>query len=513
MKTLYQQYLYQNLVDVTALMLTENEKRVLEALKQGGGKLSVEELEKATGLPKSTVMAIIELLKSRGAIREEATLRKRYALTKTGLDNLQNGFPEEVLIELLKRRGGSSPLKEVLEAMGQRGNIAVGELKKRGAVTIERGEVRLEKDISGELMREKAVLKEIAEKGYSEEEEVVRSLLRRGLLSEKIGREQRVAYVPQVADRLLAEARSYITKLTSDDILTGRWREAVFKEYNVEAYPLTLYPGLRHFFDIFLDKVRMILRDMGFTEFNYDFIVQEFWNFDVLFQAQDHPSREIHDTFWLDYSEEEIVGTSRELIEKIKRIHERGGANGIRGWGGEWREDVARRFILRTQMTSSTIRALSLRPPVPFRIYSIGKVYRPDQIDYKRLPEFTQLDGIISESGFTFRDLLSVLKDFFGRMGFERVKFKPAYFPFTEPSVEGYVYMEGRGWVEVFGAGLFRPEILEVFGYSENVGAWGMGLERLAMKLMGVDDIRTFYTKDVETLRRYYLRAIKSLGE
>jgi phenylalanyl-tRNA synthetase alpha chain len=252
---------------------------------------------------------------------------------------------------------------------------------------------------------------------------------------------------------------------------------------------------------------------MGFKEFNYNFILQEFWNFDILFQAQDHPSREIHDTFWLDYSSDTILDASPDLVEKVKRIHEKGGSRNIRGWGGEWRESVARRYILRTQMTSATIRALSTRPSIPFRIFSIGKVYRPDQVDYKRLPEFTQLDGIISESGFTFKDLLSVLKDFFTRLGFEKVKFKPAYFPFTEPSVEGYVYMEERGWVEVFGAGLFRPEILEVLGYTENVGAWGMGLERLAMKLIGVEDIRLFYSREIDVLRKHYSKALRALGE
>ena len=494
-------------------MITENERIILEKLREAGDKLSIEEIQRLTGLSQSTIMAVIELLKSKGAIREEAHLLKKYILTDIGIDNLEKGMPEEILLDLLKKSGGKTTIKSIIDLMGPKGNVAIGELKKRGAIVIEKNEVRLLKDVSEEILKEKEALKEVKEKGFSSDTDVISSLLKRGLIEEKLERKVKIVYVPQIADKLLAEAKTYITKLSSDEIVSGRWKEVVLKEYNVEARPPSLYPGLEHFFELFLEKVRLVLRDMGFKEFNYNFILQEFWNFDILFQAQDHPSREIHDTFWLDYSSDTILDASPDLVEKVKRIHEKGGSRNIRGWGGEWRESVARRYILRTQMTSATIRALSTRPSIPFRIFSIGKVYRPDQVDYKRLPEFTQLDGIISESGFTFKDLLSVLKDFFTRLGFEKVKFKPAYFPFTEPSVEGYVYMEERGWVEVFGAGLFRPEILEVLGYAENVGAWGMGLERLAMKLIGVEDIRLFYSREIDVLRKHYSKALRALGE
>lgn len=494
-------------------MLTENEKLLLETLRKTEEKLSIDELEKMTGLSKSTIMAIIELLKSRGAIREEAFIKRKYYLTKIGLDNLEKGLPEQDLIELLKKNDGRMEIKSIIESMGPRGNIAIGELKKREAIVIDKNQVVLKRDITNELSLEQQTLKEIHEKGFSENLNIVESLKKRGLIDEKIERVIKIAYVPQIADKLLLETKTYVTKLSSDDIITGRWKETVLKEYNVEAYPAIIYPGIEHFFELFLEKIRTILRDMGFREYVGNFILQEFWNFDILFQAQDHPSREIHDTFWLDITMNELMNTERELIEKVKNIHERGGTNNIRGWGGEWKEEIARRVILRTQMTSSTIKALSMKPSIPFRIFSIGRVFRPDQIDYKRLPEFTQLDGIICENGFTFNDLLSVLKDFFSRLGFEKVRFKPAYFPFTEPSVEGYIYFEGKGWVEVFGAGLFRPEIKEILGYEENIGAWGMGLERLAMKLIGVEDIRTFYSRDISVMRKYYTKALRMMGD
>jgi len=496
-----------------ALMLSEHERAVLETLKREGGKLEASELAKKANLPLPTVMAALELLKSKGAVRDEVSIVKKFYLTEAGRENLIEGFPEERLLRLLVESGGRLDAPAASRVLGSKASVAIGELKRRGALAIERGVLLLTKNIEQELQREKTALREIHERGSTADSQALASLLRRGLIAEKIEREVRVVYVPAVADRLLAETALYVAKLSSDDIATGRWRELTLKEYNVEAEPPETHPGLEHFFDLFIEKVRSVLRDMGFTEFDYSFIVQEFWNFDMLFQAQDHPSREIHDTFWISYSTDGILDAEPELVERVKRVHERGSSGGVRGWGGEWSIEVAKRFVLRTQMTSATIRALSNRPKPPFRIYSIGRVFRPDQIDYKRLPEFTQLDGIVSHSGFTFRDLLSILKDFFSRLGFEKVKFKPAYFPFTEPSVEGYVYFEGRGWVEVFGAGLFRPEILEVLGYSDNVGAWGMGLERLAMKLLGVNDIREFYSKDVSKLRELHTRALRVLGE
>lgn len=494
-------------------MLTENEAKVLKSLKEHKGKLSIEELIEITGLPRSTIMSVIELLKSRGAIREETELKRIYLLTKIGQENLRDGLPEKALLMLLKKNNGIIEISKASSELGEKTNIAIGELKRRGAIAITGDKIVLIKNIEEELEREYEILSKIYRGEKVEETGRLNSLLRRKLIEEKIERDIKITYVPQVSDRLLDEAIYHVARLTSDDIVSGRWRTVILKEYNVEAFPALAPPGIEHFMDIFLEKVRAVLREMGFSEFNYDFVIQEFWNFDILFQAQDHPSREIHDTFWLDHKNDEIADANSLLIEKVKNIHERGCRNGIRGWGGEWKKEVSSRYILRTQMTSATIRALShnLRPP--FRVYSIGKVFRPDQIDYKRLPEFTQLDGIISEEGFSFRDLLSVLQDFFSRLGFQKVKFKPAYFPFTEPSVEGYVYFEGRGWIEVFGAGLFRPEILEVFNIEENVGAWGMGLERLAMKLLGVEDIRLFYTRETDVLRKLYSKALFTLGD
>jgi phenylalanyl-tRNA synthetase alpha chain len=94
-----------------------------------------------------------------------------------------------------------------------------------------------------------------------------------------------------------------------------------------------------------------------------------------------------------------------------------------------------------------------------------------------------------------------VLRDFAQRLGFKEVKFRPSYFPFTEPSVEGSVYHPQLGWIECLGAGMFRPEVLESLGIDYPVAAWGIGIDRLAMALLGISDIRELYSRDLKFLR------------
>lgn len=157
--------------------------------------------------------------------------------------------------------------------------------------------------------------------------------------------------------------------------------------------------------------------------------------------------------------------------------------------------------MLRSQTTATTARVLASRPKAPQKLFTLGKVFRPDAIDATHLIEFHQLDGVIIDDNFTFRELLGVLKEIFYRLGIKEIKFKPAYFPFTEPSVEAYGYLEKLGWVEMCGAGLLRPEILSSVGIDSIAGAWGIGIERLAMSFLNISDIRLLYSNNIEYIR------------
>jgi len=484
------------------IALSEGEKKILSVLVNIPGEIETAELSKLSGIPESTVNALVELLKSKGIVREEVSYKIVYKLTEEGKKALMEGLPEEKLVSLLLTHG-PLPLSAIEERIGKKElQIALGAAKKRGIVDIKDNVVFLNKERLSELSDDRRALDAIYRgQPLSEEaEKRIEILIRRGLVKKEIDKIKKVRAEMPVAKKALEETGDFIVKLTSRDLTSGNWRNMIFREYNVEALPARVFPGAPHFYILFIEKIKDILKFLGFREASGPIVESEFWNFDVLFQAQDHPSREIHDTFWLQH-EFESLEADEELIRRAKEVHENGGSSGSRGWGGSWKIENARRAILRTQMTAVSARILATNPKPPFRYFTIGKVFRPDLIDSRHLPEFYQLDAIIGGEDMSFSSLLGAIVEFFEMMGLREVKFKPAYFPFTEPSVEGYVKIGNLGWVEVFGAGLFRPEVLEITGTKVPVGAWGMGLDRLAMALLDVDDIRKLYSRDVSFLR------------
>jgi phenylalanyl-tRNA synthetase alpha chain len=241
--------------------------------------------------------------------------------------------------------------------------------------------------------------------------------------------------------------------------------------------------------------MREIMLEMGFTEIRGQIIQSSFWNFDALFQPQDHPAREMQDTFYL---------STKALIPdftKVKEMHECGGDVGSTGWGGCWSPEIASQEVLRTHTTSVTIKYLADHPEPPVKAFGIDRVYRREAIDATHTPEFEQLEGIIMDRDVTFANLLAVLKEFYAKMGFEEVRFRPGYFPYTEPSVEPEVFIDGLGWVELGGAGVFRREVTAPFGIDYPVLAWGLGVSRVAMLKLGLKDLRLLYQPDIQWLR------------
>jgi phenylalanyl-tRNA synthetase alpha chain len=268
------------------------------------------------------------------------------------------------------------------------------------------------------------------------------------------------------------------------------------RPYNVALAADQIYPGKRHPYQRLIDRMREIMLEMGFTEIKGQVIQSSFWNFDALFQPQDHPAREMQDTFYLD-SKAEIPDYSR-----VKEMHECGGTTGSCGWGGRWSPEIARQEVLRTHTTGVTIKYLHDHPEPPVKAFGIDRVYRREAIDATHTPEFEQLEGIIMDRGVSFRHLLGFLKEFYNKMGFEEVRFRPGYFPYTEPSVEPEVFIDGLGWVELGGAGVFRKEVTAPFGIEHPVLAWGLGVSRVAMLKLGLKDLRLLYQSDIEWLRQ-----------
>ena len=300
-----------------------------------------------------------------------------------------------------------------------------------------------------------------------------------------------------VSSDLLVE-KEMITEITPELLQSDNWRDSEFRSFDVTLESATPRTGRSHPMQALIERIRSIFLEMGFSELVEDYVQTAGWNMDALFIPQDHPAREMQDTFYLDNP------ASMELPDDVMSlwsgIHKHGGDTGSVGWGGDFSKETSQKGLLRTHTTVNTIQYLAENPSKPCRMFTVDRVFRKEAIDRTHLPEFHQIEGIIMEEGANLQMLVTTLKTFYHKMGYPEVRVRPAYFPYTEPSLEIEVKWRGK-WLELGGAGIFRPEVTEPLGITTPVLAWGMGLERLAMLVLGLDDIRQLYISDLEWLR------------
>ncbi|KAJ8500685.1 hypothetical protein OPV22_011237 [Ensete ventricosum] len=315
-------------------------------------------------------------------------------------------------------------------------------------------------------------------------------------------------YTLRKGSKYVSKRKKAATDLTREHLQRGDWKDIEFKEYNLNAQGQPIQIGyLQPLLEV-REEIQNIFLQMGFEEMpTNNFVESSFWNFDALFQPQQHPARDSHDTFFL-----KAPATTRclpdDYVESVKRVHESGG-HGSKGYGYDWKREEAEKNLLRTHTTAVSTRMLyklaqQITPKTPFmpkRYYSIDRVFRNEAVDRTHLAEFHQIEGLICDHGLTLGDLIGVLEDFFARLGMSKLRFKPAYNPYTEPSMEIFSYHEGlKKWVEVGNSGMFRPEMLLPMGLPKdvNVIAWGLSLERPTMILYGIDNIRDLFGPKVD---------------
>ncbi|KAM4678053.1 phenylalanine--tRNA ligase alpha subunit [Discoglossus pictus] len=286
------------------------------------------------------------------------------------------------------------------------------------------------------------------------------------------------------------------TDLTPEMIASGSWRDKQFKAYNFNALGVMPESGHLHPLLKVRTQFRQIFLEMGFTEMpTNNFIESSFWNFDALFQPQQHPARDQHDTFFLQ-DPADATEFPMDYLERVKKVHTEGGY-GSQGYKYDWSILEAQKNLLRTHTTAVSARMLyklaQQKEFTPVKYFSIDRVFRNETLDATHLAEFHQIEGVVSDYGLTLGDLMGVLKEFFNKLGITKLRFKPAYNPYTEPSMEVFSYHEGlKKWVEVGNSGVFRPEMLLPMGLPEGVSviAWGLSLERPTMIKYGINNIR-----------------------
>jgi phenylalanyl-tRNA synthetase alpha chain len=331
-------------------------------------------------------------------------------------------------------------------------------------------------------------------------------LKKRGQLLSLKTRKRRSAAITDEGKRFLASSKpgdikEEATALTSELLQDGKWNDVVFKHYDIKADVDAAPMGRIHPFQRLLNQVRNIFYGMGFSEVASPHVESSFWNFDALFQPQDHPARDMQDTFYVARPKTGILPDAR-LVDLVKATHENGGASGSTGWDYSWNVELAKKMVLRTHTTAASVQQLFKTPTAPAKYFCIGRVFRREAVDYKHLPVFTQVDGIIVEKDASLSHLIDILSEFYKRMGFKKIEIRPSFFPYTEPSLEIHVWLEHRKeWVEMGGAGVFRKEVTVPLGCDAPVLAWGLGMERLAMINYNIDDLRKIYISNIKWLR------------
>ncbi len=489
--------------------LSYNEKRLLLALDARGGKAGVSDLVSAGDFSLEVeVMGAASWLDSKGlAVLKERS--EKFFVLASDVGEL----PERTAVKAISAAGGRMSMEALAEAMpGGADKIAVGWLKRKGLATIEKdgGSKVLAltdagKAVLGSEMPDEALLKRLAAGPVPEADAdmaVVKDLKgRQGMVSEKVVAERSVELTPEgtAAARSGLKLKPQVNDVTDRMIQSGEWKDLEIRKYDIQAFAPTAVPAKKHPLTRLGAQVRRLFTDMGFTEMSSEYVQPAFWNLDVLYTPQDHPARDLQDTFYLEHPSSIRIDDDA-FVEKIRRIHEDGGDTGSTGWGGTWSRERAEAALLRTHSTVSSVKYIAAHPDAPRKAFSISRIFRKESIDATHLPEFTQIEGIIMDEHADFDMLITVIREFYARMGFDQIRIRPAYFPYTEPSLELEVFFNGK-WMELGGAGIFRPEVLEPLGVKIPVLAWGFGFERLAMLKWNIKDIRELYISDLDVLR------------
>jgi phenylalanyl-tRNA synthetase alpha chain len=497
--------------------LSALEKKTLLALKELGGKAGLSEICMHASLDQATVMRAALTLSERGLteMREKKFLKA--AILPEGQEYVRDGLPERRMLAALASCG-SGTIDEIAARASlneEQKNIALTWIKRRGwaeflkqedrtllAIT-EKGGSALSQKNPDETLLELLNTRECeVDELPDETKEHLRTLAERKLV-QIYDETQRELKLTDLGNQILErgiELVEEVSELSHELLKSGRWREVKFRRYDVVAPGAPIYPGKTHPQQQVIDELKEILLEMGFVEIRGRIVESEFWNFDALFQAQDHPAREIHDSLSLSKpARAELPPLT--LVKKVAAAHERGVA-GSTGWGYKFDTNISRRTVLCSQTTAATVRYLASHPDPPVKVFCIDHVYRHEKIDAKHLAEFYQAEGIVMDKGLTLRDMLGYLKLIANKLGLPKIRFRPGYFPYTEPSAEADIYHEKRGeWIEALGAGVFRPELLRPLGIRHPVLAWGIGFSRLAMIKLGIEDIRDLYNNDIEWLR------------
>ena len=496
-------------IEKTIESLSPHERKVLPHIEEK----DLNEICKKSNLDKISVIRSLEYLKNKNIINILTKKKKLIEIGVNGALYKKRGLPERKLLNLLNEKR----ILKLSEALKQSNlsneefRASIGVLKKRNLIELKKEKIIF--NAGKEEIYKKSPEESFIEslpveyESLSEEQiEIFKTLERRKdilrVREDKIIEIKTTTFGKKIIESNIKE-KDLIEKITPETLLKdSSWKGKKFRRYDVTSPVPAISGGKRHFVNQSADYARRIWTEMGFQEMNGSFIVSSFWNFDALFTAQDHPVREMQDTFFIN---KKTNLPEKELVKSIKESHEKG-VLGSTGWKYSWDEEEAKKLVLRTHTTCVSAQTLAKikTKDLPQKFFSIGKCFRNETVDWSHGFEFNQTEGIVVDKNANFRHLLGYLKEFFEKMGFEKIRFRPGYFPYTEPSVEiDMWHPEKKVWLELGGAGMFRPEVVvPLLGENIPVLAWGPGFDRIIMDYYQIKDLREMYKNDIDHLRK-----------
>ena len=460
-------------------VLHDIEKQIVKAL-QSEPNLTEEQLVQKTKLSMDQIRRGVEWLRQKKLADVGETIKISSSLGKNGLDSLKNGLPERRLVNLVK--DGPKTFDEIRSSLqGPDFNAAIANAKKNDWISIEKMETGSKISLKQEPVQtpEELMISTIGEKTISSNSLSMFPALKPLM--------ERPDFIIQHEEKTKAVSLSEPgKKIDLEKLDSGA--------IDVEAEVPHVHAARIHPLKDTINEIRETFVHLGFTEIIGDLSQSSFWNFDALFTPQDHPARELQDTFYLKDLNAKQLATPTQ-IKNVSNAHKK-------GWRYYWDIQDARKMVLRTHTTCVTIKHLADKKPDEARIFSLGRVFRNEKLSFKHLAEFNQVEGVVVGKHITLRDLMGIQKEFYRKIGLTKVKFWPTFFPYTEPSLQSMVYNEKLGkWIELFGMGIFRPEVTKPLGITKPVLAWGGGIERIAMLKFGLDDVREFYNNNLSWLR------------
>ncbi len=487
--------------------LSPNERELIPHLESE----TFEELAQKSNLDKTSVLRALEYLSNKSIVTLASTQEKILDLGINGILYKKIGLPERRLLNLLSEKT-SIELNEAKKHSKLNDNelkAALGALKKKAMINLVNGKIILldKKEVLNKTLEEKLI--ESLPKNFdnleAEEKYAFEKLKSRKNIIELNNKKTINFKITELGKEILKKGIStgLIEAVTPELLKSNSWKGKRFRRYDLTSPVPKISGGKKHFVNQATEYAKKIWLEMGFKEMTGNLTQSGFWNFDALFTAQDHPVREMQDTFFIKNKTAKLP--DKKIVEEVKKAHE-GKIKGSKGWGYDWNEEDAKKVVLRTHTTclsTQTLKQIAEKKEFPSKYFALGRNFRNETVDATHGFEFYQTEGIVIDENANFRQLLGYLTQFYKKMGYEKIRIRPGYFPYTEPSLEVDIFHPIlKKWVEFGGAGMFRPEVtIPIFRKHIPVLAWGQGFDRIIMEFFQIKDLRDMYRNDINKLR------------